>query len=97
MPPAPTVWDAYAASRPEAPLAEVIGGFLEVASLLGRRTGELHVALAGGNEDAAFAPEPVTPFARRAQYQSMRNLLVRTFDMLEQARGLLAPDLQLLA
>ena len=42
-----------------APLAtEVIGSFLESARLLGRRTAELHIALASDPDDPDFAPEP---------------------------------------
>ena len=35
-------------------------GYLETALTLGRRTGELHLALASDARDAAFAPEPFT-------------------------------------
>jgi maltose alpha-D-glucosyltransferase/alpha-amylase len=55
---------------------EVIGPYLDAAVLLGRRTAELHVALAG-NDDEAFAPEPFTSLYQRSLYQSMRNALRR--------------------
>ena len=35
-----------------------IGPYLDSAALLGRRTAELHLALAGDREDADFAPQP---------------------------------------
>ena len=54
----------------------------ELARLLGRRTGELHLALADAPDDPAFAPETFTPFARRSFYQSLRNTGVRGFDLL---------------
>jgi maltose alpha-D-glucosyltransferase/alpha-amylase len=38
-----------------------IGLYLESAATLGRRTGELHRALAAPTGDPAFAPEPFTP------------------------------------
>ena len=38
---------------------ENIGGYLDAAGLLGRRTGEMHLALAKANTDPAFAPEPL--------------------------------------
>ena len=38
-----------------------IGGYLDAAALLGRRTGELHLALARPTANAAFAPEPLRP------------------------------------
>jgi maltose alpha-D-glucosyltransferase / alpha-amylase len=37
---------------------EAIGGYLETATMLGRRTGEMHVALAADSTDRAFSPEP---------------------------------------
>lgn len=44
------------------PLArEAIGGYLHVATILGRQTAELHTALAGDFVDPAFAPEPLGP------------------------------------
>ncbi|MBI4476933.1 MAG: maltose alpha-D-glucosyltransferase [Acidobacteria bacterium] len=39
----------------------VIGGYTESVALLGRRTAELHLALAADSSDIAFAPEPLTP------------------------------------
>jgi maltose alpha-D-glucosyltransferase/alpha-amylase len=66
---------------------EVIGSFLQSARLLGRRTAELHNALAEGEGDA-FAPEPFTPHHQRSVYQSMRNLTGRTLALLR--RGLAA-------
>jgi maltose alpha-D-glucosyltransferase/alpha-amylase len=58
--------------------------YLDLARLLGRRTGELHRALAAG-EGPAFAPERSTPFTRRSYYQSLRNLSARSLDALEAA------------
>ena len=62
---------------------DMIGAFLQSAELLGKRTGELHIALASGSEDPAFAPEPFTPFYQRSIYQSMRTLVARVFPALE--------------
>ena len=39
---------------------ENVGGYLDAAGLLGRRTGEMHLALAKPNTEAAFSPEPLT-------------------------------------
>jgi maltose alpha-D-glucosyltransferase/alpha-amylase len=44
---------------------DLIGGFLSWAELLGRRTGELHVALADSDGGSAFAPEPFTRLYQR--------------------------------
>ena len=40
---------------------EAIGRYLDDAATLGRRTAELHLALAGDPKEPAFAPEPITP------------------------------------
>jgi maltose alpha-D-glucosyltransferase/alpha-amylase len=40
---------------------DVMGGYLESAAVLGRRTAEMHLALASDTSDPAFSPEPFTP------------------------------------
>ena len=64
---------------------ERIGVYLEFARLLGRRTGELHAALATAGDDRDFAPEPFTPFYQRALYQSLRNSAAHTLGLLRTA------------
>ena len=49
---------------------QMIGGFLSWAELLGRRVGELHVALAHLDPDPAFVAEPFTRLYQRGLYQS---------------------------
>jgi len=39
---------------------DVMGGYVSTAETLGRRTGEVHLALASDSSTAAFAPEPFT-------------------------------------
>ncbi len=56
--------------------------FLRSAELIGRRTAELHNALASNAESAAFAPETFTPLYQRSVYQSMRNLTQRSLRLL---------------
>ncbi|HVF62245.1 MAG TPA: maltose alpha-D-glucosyltransferase, partial [Thermoanaerobaculia bacterium] len=63
---------------------EVMGTYPATARLLGRRTAELHLALASETEDPAFAPEPFTALYQRSLYQSMRSLAGRTFQLLAQ-------------
>jgi maltose alpha-D-glucosyltransferase/alpha-amylase len=71
------------AEAPPPPLAaELVGAFLDSAALLGRRTAELHVALASDPEDPAFAPEPFTRNDQRALYQSCRNLSEEVLSLL---------------
>ncbi len=64
-------------------LQEMIGGFyLEMVSLLGMRTAEMHAALASAKENPAFVAEPFTMLYQRSVYQSMRNLAVRVLQLL---------------
>ncbi|HET9784107.1 MAG TPA: phosphotransferase [Terriglobales bacterium] len=69
------------AGRGEPLLAEV--------ALLGRRTAELHAALASLQEEAAFAPEPVTPAALESWRQ--RALAFLADPILASDAALLAP------
>jgi len=71
-----------------------IGGFSHAAWLLGRRTAEMHVALALGGEDPAFAPEPFTPFYRRSLYQSMRTLTEQSLGLLRRRLSKLPEEVQ---
>ncbi|MBV6518201.1 MAG: maltose alpha-D-glucosyltransferase [Candidatus Brocadia sp.] len=62
---------------------ELIGGiYLEMVSLLGKRTAELHLALASETEDTNFAPEPFTASYQRSLYQSMQSRTKRIFALL---------------
>ncbi|MGH7481790.1 MAG: putative maltokinase, partial [Longimicrobiales bacterium] len=63
----------HAALEPPDEVEQRVGAYLDLARSLGRRTAELHVALAAETEDASFVPEPFNPFYRRSLYQSMRN------------------------
>jgi len=44
---------------PSEEVRDAVGGYLESAALLGRRTAEMHVALASDHQDPAFTPEPI--------------------------------------
>ncbi|HEY3357274.1 MAG TPA: maltose alpha-D-glucosyltransferase [Polyangia bacterium] len=69
------------------PLArELIGDYLEKAALIGRRTAELHLALCSAPSDPAFCPEPFSTLYRRSLYQSMRNRVRQTFQLLKRRR-----------
>src|SRR5262249_42312771 len=77
------------------PLAqEMIGGYLHLAELLGRRVGELHVALAKADGTIAFAPEPFSRLYQRGLYQSMRNQLRTSLDILHSRRHRLSESVQ---
>ena len=74
-------------STPPPSLArEIIGSYLPAVELLGRRTAELHLALASHPEDPEFAPEPFTPMYQGSLCQSMLTATTRAFQSLR--RGL---------
>ncbi|MEY4577498.1 MAG: hypothetical protein RL701_2201 [Pseudomonadota bacterium] len=56
---------------------EALGAYQEQAALLGVRSAQMHIALAAGADDPAFAPEPFSALDRRSQYQSFRNQVGR--------------------
>jgi maltose alpha-D-glucosyltransferase/alpha-amylase len=91
-----SLWDLAAGTAP--PLAqELLGGDLEWATLLGRRTGELHLALSSRPADPAFAPEPYSQLHQRSLYQSARKLVLQTFHRLRGRRASLPPPVEELA
>jgi maltose alpha-D-glucosyltransferase/alpha-amylase len=51
---------ALLAAEVPTPIRDAMAGYLPMAETLGRRTGEVHLALAGDSSVAAFAPEPFT-------------------------------------
>jgi maltose alpha-D-glucosyltransferase/alpha-amylase len=61
---------------------ELTDGYLESAELLGRRTAEMHMALASDSRDPDFAPEPFTDAYQRSVCQSMHNLADKVFQLL---------------
>ena len=77
-----------------APAREMLGDYLESARLLGRRTAELHLALAGDRSDPDFAPEPFTQPYQHAIYDSLLSLADRVFSTFRAALGQLPPAIQ---
>jgi len=61
---------------------KAIGGYLDSARLLGRRTAELHAALSSDPTDPGFAPERISPLDQRSIYQSISGLSMRAIDLL---------------
>jgi maltose alpha-D-glucosyltransferase/alpha-amylase len=58
--PLPATFADMIVARPSVTVVELTTGYLETALTLGRRTGELHLALGSDVRDPAFAPEPFT-------------------------------------
>ncbi len=70
-------------SRPVPEAVELlVGPQLEWATLLGRRTAELHLALASEKDDPAFSPEPLTAVDRQAMSHGARSNAKRAFRLM---------------
>jgi maltose alpha-D-glucosyltransferase / alpha-amylase len=86
--------DLYGPVVEASPLVhDLFGPFFASAELLGRRTAEMHMALASG-DDAAFAPEPFTRLYQRSLYQSILNEVRATLRALRGRRASLPPELE---
>ncbi len=64
-----------------------IGAYLDSAALLGRRTAELHLALASRADDPDFAPQPSSEADHQAFAESAAQLLTANFDLLRRLKG----------
>jgi maltose alpha-D-glucosyltransferase/alpha-amylase len=65
------------------PVDDLIGPYYESVKILGRRTAEMHLALAS-SEGSDFVPEPFSVLYQRSVYQSMRNHAGQTNVLLRQ-------------
>jgi maltose alpha-D-glucosyltransferase / alpha-amylase len=71
--------------RPPSELArDHVGIYLDSAAKLGRRTAELHLALASSTDNPAFAPEPMTGDDFQDQLAGARQQATRVFDVLKE-------------
>jgi maltose alpha-D-glucosyltransferase/alpha-amylase len=61
-----------------------VGIYLDSAAMLGRRTAELHLALASPTDNPAFAPEPMTTDDFQAQLADARQHAAGVFDVLKE-------------
>ncbi len=87
-------WQGVACQIPAA-LQDLIGPmYLHQASLLGRRTAELHLALASLTGTADVTPEPFSLLYQKSVYQSMRALTMRVFRQLRDSASTLPDDAQ---
>jgi len=79
--PPPAFCDVQSADIPPE-VSELIGSFyLEMVSLLGKRTAEMHAALSSRPEDPNFSPEPFSMLYQRSVYQSMRTLTIKVMQL----------------
>ena len=70
--------------------AELMGVHLAEASLLGQRTGELHLELAADPTDRVFAPEPMSTLQQRSVYQAIRSTVRTSLSLLRRRRSKIA-------
>jgi maltose alpha-D-glucosyltransferase / alpha-amylase len=76
---------------------EVIGSALLAAGVLGRRTAEMHLALASDAEDPAFAPEPLAESDLAALSDRLSKQVKLMLAALHDQADLLTEDVQLIA
>jgi maltose alpha-D-glucosyltransferase/alpha-amylase len=69
-----------------------VGIYLDSAATLGRRTAELHLALASPTDDPAFAPEPMTADDLQVQFADARRNASDVFDVLKDSVSRLPDD-----
>ncbi len=74
--------------------SDLIGSYLAEAELLGRRTAELHLALATPTDDVEFQPEPFSPKFQRSFYETTTRLIRETFALLAAKLRELTPEVR---
>jgi maltose alpha-D-glucosyltransferase/alpha-amylase len=81
----------------ELPLAkrshELVGVYLDAAAMLGRRTADMHIALAAPTNDPNFAPEPLTVDDFREVLKRIREHGSVVFDALRASMSQLPDDI----
>jgi maltose alpha-D-glucosyltransferase/alpha-amylase len=88
----PDMLDITLAEVPEEFIGLTDGFFLELMHLLGRRTGELHLALSADRSTREFAPEDFSRLYQRSMYQSMRSLFRRVMSTVKKVRKTVSED-----
>ncbi|CAN5698432.1 maltose alpha-D-glucosyltransferase [soil metagenome] len=82
-PSTPLSYSELIAADPPPIVRDMIGGYLRSAEQLGRRTGEMHLALAADAGNSAFAPEPFTADDLNAIGASAAGEAQRAFQALQ--------------
>lgn len=92
--PATSRWTELVTLEPPEALLSWAARDLELAEILGRRTGELHRALANSAGNADFEPEPFTPFYQQSLGQGLQAQVRRTIRALRDSRARLPEPAQ---
>jgi maltose alpha-D-glucosyltransferase/alpha-amylase len=79
------------------PERALLGEYLDAASLLGKRTAEMHQALASGSGVADFVPEPFGPSDAAKLYEDMLRQADIAFELLRRKQGTVKGSAQELA
>lgn len=74
-------------------MKELLGAFFtEMIALLGKRTAEMHLALASVKNKKDFEQESFSLLYQKSLYQSFRTLIKRTFSQMESSRSRLTEE-----
>lgn len=66
--------------------------FIEMIKLLGKRTAEMHMALASVENKKEFKPEPFSLLYQKSLYQSFRTLIKRTINEMKSSKRKLTDE-----
>ena len=81
-----------------APLAaELIGPYLDLIKIMGRRTAEMHLALTRDSTDPAFSPEPFNDFYRQSLYHGYIGLTNRRLEFVRKRYPEMTDEMKALA
>jgi len=92
-PTGPRAWMEVGEAGLPASLDELLGVSDDAAAILGRCTGELHLALGRPTDDPAFSPDPLTAADLEQMASDMRRSAGGTFDLLKSVLPRLPDDL----
>ncbi|HVA95379.1 MAG TPA: maltose alpha-D-glucosyltransferase [Candidatus Dormibacteraeota bacterium] len=81
-----------AESQPSQLARDHVGLYLEAAAALGRRTAELHLALASPTDNPAFSPEPLSAGDLQTLLTDVRQHALNVFDILKERVPYLSDD-----
>jgi maltose alpha-D-glucosyltransferase/alpha-amylase len=81
------------AQPPSSAAREHVGLYLESAATLGRRTAEMHLALASSTDDPAFSPEPFAPEELQFLIKELQDHAAAVFDVLKERVSSLPDEL----
>ena len=81
------------AQPPSSAAREHVGLYLESAATLGKRTAEMHLALASPTDDPAFSPEPFAPEELQFLIRELQDHAASVFDVLKERVSSLPDEL----